>query len=276
MTDGSGMGTGQAPAPDVLSAARSATPPPGPPPPPPPPAAPGQVATASPNAGPTAPPDGGIPGWVPGRAPRAPGKRGTSGRTAALVLLVIVGVVFGSNLVNAAIPYPEDVVPVDPGAELPGGPGVETAPPADPGPVAPGTDLDVGAGYSISPPEGWTLVESEDGWTVLQKSGVLVVAGGMPWVGSAADLATAYRDAWFENGQFTGDEPQEGTVGEGIPAAAITYTGVAEGAPLDGVIVAASAKERGLLLNVYGASGSLDAVSDDIDAILASVRDWAG
>jgi hypothetical protein len=201
--------------------------------------------------------------------------RGTSGRTAIVVVLVILGVVVGANLVNAAIPYPEAPGLVDPGPDLPAGSGAETAPPVEPGLVAPGSELGVGAGYTISPPEGWTVVGGEDGWTVLQKSGVLLVAGGLPWEGTPAELAATYRDAWFANGQFTGDEPQEGIVGEGLPAAAITYTGIADGTQVDGVIVAASAYETGLLLNVYGASGALDGVGDDVDAILASVRHWA-
>jgi hypothetical protein len=220
------------------------------------------------------------------------------------VLGVILGVVLGANLVNAATPLPTDPGAVDPGPGIPNDPGpteqpqpvptpgpgetntpirtlpplgpVETAAPLDPGPVQPGEGVDVGAGYVLFPPEGWTVVGGEEGLTVFQKNGVLLIVGGFAWNDSAPALATTYRDAWFTGGQFTGDDPQTGSIGNGIPAAALNYTGVVNGTQVDGLIVAGSVNGSGLIVNVFGASGSLAGVSTDLDTIFATVQQTGG
>jgi hypothetical protein len=142
--------------------------------------------------------------------------------------------------------------------------------------VAPGAGIDVGAGFVMHPPDGWTVVGSEDGLTVFQKSGVLIVIGGVPWTGTASELAVAYRDAWFAGGQFTGDDPQTGEIGNGIPAAALNYTGVANGTQVDGAIITGATNGSGLLFNVFGASGALNGVSSDVDQILNTLQYTGG
>jgi len=238
-------------------------------------------------------------------APQPPRRRGTSGRTSLAVIAVIIGVVFGANFVNAALPLPEEPTAVDPGPAFPqetgnpsetqapqptqgsGGPTetsipirtappIETAPPVDPGPVNPGSGVDVGAGFVIYPPDGWSAVGGENGLTVFQKSGTLLIVGGLPWGGTPSELAAQYRDAWFAGGQFSGDDPKAGTIGNGIPAAGLSYTGVIEGSQVDGAIVTGVTNGAGILFNVFGASGSLNTVSDDLDAILNTVQYTGG
>ncbi|HYO43507.1 MAG TPA: hypothetical protein VES19_09955, partial [Candidatus Limnocylindrales bacterium] len=252
-----------------------------------------------------APPAGAPPGWggatVP---PQPPRRRGTSGRTSLAVIAIIIGVVFGANIVNAALPLPEEPTAVDPGPALPQEPGptetqapqptqapggpaetsipvetlppLETAPPVDPGPVDPGTGVDVGAGFVIYPPDGWSAVGGENGLTVFQKSGTLMIVGGLPWAGTPSELATQYRDAWFAGGQFNGDEPKPGSIGNGIPAAGLNYSGVIEGTQVDGAIITGVTNGAGILFNVFGASGSLSGVSDDLDLILQTVQYTGG
>jgi hypothetical protein len=221
----------------------------------------------------------------------------------------MIGVLFGANLVNAALPLPEDPGVVDPGpglpiqpqptdqpqpiaTEEPGQPGesqtpirtlsplesqapFETAPPVDPGPVQPGQGVDVGGGFVVYPPGGWTAVGSEGG-SVFQKGNVIVIVAGIPWDQSAADLATAYRDAWFSGGQFTGDDPQAGSLGNGIPAAGLNYTGVWNGTQVDGAIVTGATGASGLIINIVGPTGGLGAVSSDIDTLLSTVQYTGG
>lgn len=216
-------------------------------------------------------------------APRSRGPRGTSGRTSLVVLGVIVGVVFGANMVNAALPLPQDPSIVDAGPGIPGDPPPGGTDPGDapqpdpvqPGPVQPGSGLEVGGGFVIFPPGGWTSVGDVDS-TVLQKGSVLLIAAGFPWEQSAVDLASAYRDAWFEAGQFTGDDPEAGSLGSGIPAAGLNYTGLWNGTQVDGAIVTAVAGDSGLIINVVGPAGGLNAVSSDIDTILATVEHTGG
>jgi hypothetical protein len=243
---------------------------------------------------------------MPAQAPRPPRPRGTSGKTALAVLVIILGVVFGANIVNAALPLPEEPTAVDPGPALPQEPGMpvetrapaqpsqdpgvpsetsipvqtlpplETAPPVDPGPVNPGTGVDVGAGFVIYPPDGWSAVGGDNGLTVFQKSGVLLIVGGVAWPGTPSDLATQYRDAWFTGGQFTGDDPKAGQIGNGIPAAGLNYSGVVEGTQVDGAIVTGATNGSGILFNIFGAQGSLNGVSDDLDLILKTVQYTGG
>jgi hypothetical protein len=136
--------------------------------------------------------------------------------------------------------------------------------------------VDVGAGFVIHPPDGWTVVGGDEGLTVFQKSGVLLIVGGLAWAGTPSELAAQYRDAWFAGGQFSGDEPQAGSIGNGIPAAGLSYTGVIEGTQVDGAIVTGVTDGAGILFNIFGASGSLNGVSDDLDTILGPVQHTGG
>jgi hypothetical protein len=221
------------------------------------------------------------------------------------VFAIMIAALFGANLVNAALPLPEEPTFVDPGPGLPLDPGgpietqapqptqepggpietsipiqtlppLETAPPVDPGPVNPGAGVDVGAGFVIFPPDGWSAVGGENGLTVFQKSGVLMIVGGLPWTGTPSELATQYRDAWFEGGQFSGDDPQPGSIGNGIPAAGLNYTGVIDGTQVDGGIITGATNGAALLINVFGASGSLNGVSADLDTVLNTVQYTGG
>ena len=66
--------------------------------------------------------------------------------------------------------------------------------------------------------------------------------------------------------------PQTGEIGNGIPAAVISYSGVVEGSTMDGAIVAGAIDGDGFIFNVFGAAGSLEGVSDDLDTMLAHRR----
>ena len=164
------------------------------------------------------------------------------------------------------------------------GPGIPTEPqpagqpqpsPVQPGPVQPGDGRDVGGGFVIFPPGGWTSVGSEDG-TVLQKGSVLLIVAGFPWEQSATELASVYRDIWFEGGQLTGDDPEAGSVGNGIPAAGLNYTGTWNGTQVDGAIISAAVPSSGLIINIVGPTGGLNAVSSDLDTILGTIEHGGG
>lgn len=189
----------------------------------------------------------------------------------------MLALVIGVNLANAAIPLPEDpavaegpLIP-EPTFEPPPGEPVVTAEPMDPGPIADGQRIDVGAGYSIAPPDGWSVISSDEDVKVLQKGAVLVVV-----ISLAADeppdvLAASYRDAWFADGAYTGGDPVDREVGNGLPAAEVDYTGLFEGTQVDGRIIAASSAGSGLVVNALAPSGALSGMDDDVESILASV-----
>ena len=119
------------------------------------------------------------------------------------------------------------------------------------------------------------MVGGEDGLTVLQKGGVLLIVGGFPFPDTPTALAELYRDGWFATGEFSADEPRTGEIGYGIPAAVIGYTGVASGTAMDGAIVTGVVDGNGLIVNVFGAPESLEGVSADIDQMLSTVT-WTG
>jgi hypothetical protein len=207
--------------------------------------------------------------WFAGLDPRG-------WRTTVIAAVIMVGTVFGANFVNAAIPLPTDPGTVNPGPEVPVGPGPDpgrpTAAPVEPGPVAPGAGIDVGYGVVVYPPDGWSVVGSESGQVVLQKAGAIVIVLGVPWQQSPADLATAYRDAFFASGQFTANEPESGEIGSGIPAVALAYTGILEGTQVDGAIFAGASGGTGVAVNVFAAQGGLQGLGSDIDAILGTIQ----
>jgi hypothetical protein len=133
----------------------------------------------------------------------------------------------------------------------------------------------VGGGFVVFPASDWTSVGGEDA-AVFQKGGVLVIVAGFPWDQSPGDLATVYRDAWFAGGELTGDDPQAGSLGSGIPAAGLNYTGVWNGGQVDGAIIAGAVDGSGLIFNIVGPAGALNAMSDDLDTFLATIQHAGG
>jgi hypothetical protein len=225
----------------------------------PPPAAPAAAAAVATRAG----------SWFAGLDPRG-------WRTTIVAAVLMVGTVFGANLVNAAVPLPSSTGTVDPGPGVPADPntdpGQPTAPPVDPRPIPPGTGLDVGSGAIVYPPDGWSVVGSTSGQVVLQKGAAVILLLGLEWRASPLDLLVAYRDEFFTAGQFTANEPQSLEIGSGIPAAAFQYTGVLEGTQVDGAIIAGAGGGSGILVNVVASAGGLQGVSDDLDHIVGSVQ----
>ena len=152
--------------------------------------------------------------------PVPPGYRVKRGwRTTIAVATTILVLIVGVNLVDGAVPAPQDIAeadaPVLPDATLPADPGqpAETLTPIDPGPIAEGEVIDVGAGYTIQPPAGWTVVSQQDDVAVFQKGATLLIIGGIPTLDPPEVLATWYRDAWFADGGYTGGEPVDARSG---------------------------------------------------------------
>jgi len=220
-------------------------------------------------------------------------------RTAGIVAAIMIGVVLGVNIVNAAVPSPDDPslvstqnLPTDPGtggqpestapaaSAAPGqtlAPVETTAPqataaPIAPGPVAAGTSVEVGAHFQVVMPDGWTSIGETGGFLVFQKGSATVAVGGLGWNDTVLNLATAYQDEWFKAGQLTGEAPSTGTIGDGIPVAGLNYTGNINGAAVDGFILAAAEDGSGMILNAFGPTGILNTVGNDLDAIVKSIK----
>jgi hypothetical protein len=271
------------------------------------PAAPGwgapAVAPAAPGAPAQVPTAPGAPGWgapppFPGAGPAwsapvqvmaRPKLTARSGmKTTLSVAAIMVGVVLGVNLVNAAVPLPTEYV--DPGANPaipavptqdpgqpaptvdPGQPVVPTAPPVEPGPVSGGTTVTVNDRYTLVMPDGWVLMQNSDGALLFQKGSVSFVVAGAAFEGTVTELATAYRDAFFEGESLVGEDPSVGATSTGIPVAGLNYTGTLGSAQVDGFILVALEGGSGLISNAFGPTGSLQAVSDDLSLILNSIQ----
>jgi hypothetical protein len=202
--------------------------------------------------------------WFAGLDPRG-------WRTTLVVAALMIGTVFGANLVNAAVPLPEE--PVTPDQPLPTIPGTDPAPidpdqpPPEPGPVSPGDPVEVGFGLVLYPPAGWTVVEAQPGSVALQKGGVILLALATTWEGDPASLAETYSQSFFSGGEFQSATPKTGSLGNGIPSVVIGWTGIVDGAQYDGVIAAGVLSGTGMVLNAIAPKGQFGGVAGDLDAI---------
>ena len=213
-------------------------------------------------------------------------------RTTIAVAVIMFGVVVGVNIVNAAIPLPQDpssdtpgvqpIASVDPGQPVgpaptmdPGtnpGPAASTTP-LEPGPVTPGTSVDIGGNFSLVMPKGWSIADNSDGWMIFTKGSAVVAVGNIPYNGTPLELLTAYKDQFFTEGNLTADDPSSGTIGNAIPIAGLNYTGTLKAsATVDGFIIAAAENGKGMVINAFAPTGKLSAMSDDLDAILKSIK----
>jgi hypothetical protein len=226
-----------------------------------------------------------LPPPPPGRSPaggEGPRPRGSRGwRTTIAVASVILVIVIGVNVADAAIPLPDHPAAADgravPDASFPTDPDAPGAPdatltPVGRGPLEQGEELDVGLGYTIRSPGGWTVVSQEDEVTVLQRGAAVLVFEAIASEETPEDLARRYRDAWFQDGSYTGGDPASRTVGDGIAAAQLDYTGAFEGTAVDGRIVTATADSAGLIVNLFAPTGALTEAAPDLETILASLR----
>lgn len=281
MTDQAGGRPGGAPdgepAPEASPAAASAAPDA---------AAPAATSAAAPAAAPSLPIAWPAPApvaatvttrtgsWFAGLDPRG-------WRTTVAAGVLMLATVLAANLVNAAVPLPEDPVAiVDPLPAIPGGGPAPVDPedpagpgdPADPGPVGPGDAVEVGGGLVLYPPAGWTVVSSEPGAVVLQKGGVVLLALTTAYDGDPAILADGYTEAFFATGQFQASSPETGTLGNGIPSVVISWAGIIDGGQYDGVIASGAASGTGMILNVVAPKGQLGGVADDLETIGESLQ----
>lgn len=206
--------------------------------------------------------------WFAGLDPRG-------WRTTIVAAALMIGTVAGANLVNAAVPLPADpVTPYQPVPTIPVDQPVEppVEPPAEPGPVSPGGAVEVGYGLVVYPPAGWTVVAAEPGSVALQRGGVILIVLATAWPDDPAALADAYTEGFFADGQFQSATPQTATLGNGIPAVAIAWSGIIDGAQYDGVIAAGVESGTGVVLNAIAPAGQLQAVADDLDTIAATLQ----
>jgi hypothetical protein len=212
-------------------------------------------------------------------------------RTTLAVAAIMVGVVLGVNIVNAAVPLPTEYADtgsspampalpsMDPGQPepttdpgQPSAPTLPTAAPVEPGPVIGGTTVNVNDRYLLVMPDGWVLVEEGDGVLFFQKGSVTFIVGGAAYDGTVTGLAAAYRDVFFQNGNLTGEEPSVGVTSTGIPVAGLNYTGMLDSAQVDGFILVALEGGAGMVSNAYGPTGAVQALADDMSMILNSIK----
>jgi hypothetical protein len=219
--------------------------PPPPPPPPPAPAAP-----------------------LPGQAFAAIGAQGravlsrldpSGNRPAAIVGLVLLALVFGSLVINAAIPAR-------------GAPGVGNGPGPGPQPP-PGGSVEFAGGVHVYPQPGWTYgMPAQDQLRLEKGAAVLDVFVDASVQGDSAAVLTWYLENVLRPSasQLAVSEVQVVPASGGATGVRQTYTGNFVGVqqPLEGQLTAVILGGRPLIFDAWGAQGQLAPALGDIGRMI--------
>jgi hypothetical protein len=195
-------------------------------------------------------------------------------RPTAIVAGIIIALYFGAQIVNAVIPVP-GVGPGNPGpgGEGPTGPGpipttvpLPTTGPVGPGPTTapaqPGQTLTVGP-LRIPLETGWTPQAVPDSNVVVRivKGNVAIDVFGASIEGQA-DAAAVYNAYLTQSLQpsatgLTASQPNLLQIGNGIPAARGSYTGVFGQDQIEGQLTTIVIGANGFIFDTWGSAGTL-------------------
>jgi hypothetical protein len=204
-------------------------------------------------------------------------------RPTAIVAGIIVALFFGAQLFNAILP----VAAVGPGQPGPGGPGpvgpgpVPTSGPSGPGPVS--TPLPPGSVVTIGP----LRMPLENGWVPQEVPGsniiVRLVKGGasidvfsasIQGQAGAAAVYNAYINEMAPSATgFGATQPNAIQLGNGIPAARGSYTGVFGQNQIEGeVTTLVSGPDQGWIFDVWSAAGTLRSALPEAQQMMSNLQ----
>ena len=179
----------------------------------------------------------------------------TGWRPTIIVASVLLAVVFGTQIINAALP---------------------AARPVGPGPVAaPGTAIPVGNGVYIYPPQGWVAQAAGSAAVRLTKGSVeLYVRTDL--TGDPATMLDTYVRQVLETAasQLTVTTPAPIPLAPGTPALRSAYVGTFDGISqtMEGQLTALVLQGRPILFDAWAIQGQLSAAANELDRMIATVE----
>lgn len=199
----------------------------------------------------------------------------TGWRPTITVAAVILALVFGVQIVNAALPVPSGL---QNGPGNPSGPGT---------PSGPGSPIVVGNNnVVVYPRQGWSQLQlpspqtSVDGLRLQKGAAVFdlrlfTIAGGTQANTGASDLATYYVQAVLGPGasQLQTSTPQQVPV-NGVTGVRVTYLGNFNGVqqPIEGQVTAFVRGTQGLVVDGWANQGQLSGAVDDIEQMIQTIE----
>jgi hypothetical protein len=190
-------------------------------------------------------------------------------RPTLIVAAVLAVIVFGSLLLNGALPARSlgGQPPVQPG---------QTAPPVS----QPGQPIEVAGGIRVYPPAGWIAAPppaTGGQWTntiQLQKGAAIVDLYVRPgFQGDLGALASAFLNEVLapSSSQLAVSQGVTVPVG-GATGVRVTYTGNFNGQALEGIVIAVILNGRPIVFDAWAPQGQLAPYSADIDRIAQTVE----
>ena len=154
---------------------------------------------------------------------------------------------------------------------------VETAAPVDPGPVTPGAGVDVGAGLHDLPARRLDGRRRRRGLDGPPEERRPAVVGACPWTEHADRPRHGVPRRLVRRRPAHRRRPPGGLrSATASPPPASTTRASSTATQVDGAIVAGAVDGSGIIVNFFGASGSLSGVSADVDTILTTVQHTGG
>jgi len=199
----------------------------------------------------------------------------TGYRPTAIVAGIILAMYFGAQLVNAVIPQPGVGPGVPgPGGQGPTGPGpVPTQPgplpttgPTGPGPGPVTTALPAGSTLTLGPLRiplegGWVPQEVPDSNVIVRlvkgSAALDIFSASIQGQADAAAVYNFYIQSLQGASGFNATQPNLIQVGNGIPAARGTYTGVFGQSQFEGQVTTIVVGATGFIFDAFGSSGTL-------------------
>jgi hypothetical protein len=181
----------------------------------------------------------------------------TGWRPTLIVAGILAAIVFGTMILNAAIPAPR-----------PGGP--------DPGPVQPGGGVPVGGGVVVHPVAGWSVVQQGEGRVVLQKGAVAFDVRTARGAGDPTALLNAYVEQALrpDATQLGVTPPEVVPVAAGTPGARATYVGTfrSVSGPLEGQLTTVVLRGSPLIFDAYAPPGQLQSGLGEVAQMIQTIQ----
>ncbi len=138
------------------------------------------------------------------------------------------------------------------------------------------TPVELGRGVTVTPAKGWT--SAADVWEVgpnavsLKRAGVVAVFAADAYDGTNEDLlAFQVDDLETQFDSFSDLPAAESTMGGGLPALTVLFSGTADSSRLEGELVTAAHGGTGVVMLAVAPAGQLPRVQADLDAMLSSL-----
>lgn len=134
----------------------------------------------------------------------------------------------------------------------------------------------LGQGVTVTPAAGWQSAKNV--WDVgpgaisLQRAGALVAFAADAWDGTDQQLLDdQLSSVRTQFGSFRSLPTASTTVGNGVPALKVLFSGTSNSSDLEGELVVAATGSTGVVMMAVASNGQLPRVQGDLDAMLESV-----